>query len=47
MGDGFSELAPIDNSTLGARFSQRVANLGKLTVEYLRNLEFNASPSNR
>ncbi len=39
-GDGFSELASIDNSTLGARFFQRVANRGKLTFDYFHINEF-------
>jgi outer membrane receptor for ferrienterochelin and colicins len=39
-GDGFSELASIDNSTLGARFYQRVANRGKLTLDYFLIDEF-------
>src|SRR5690606_17998839 len=39
-GDGFSELASIDNSTLGARFFQRVANRGKLTFDYFNINEF-------
>ncbi|MCY1720591.1 TonB-dependent receptor [Prolixibacteraceae bacterium Z1-6] len=33
-GDGFSELSSIDNTTIGARFYQRVANRGKLTFDY-------------
>lgn len=38
--DGFSELASIENSTLGARFFQRVANRGKLTFDYFHINEF-------
>jgi len=38
--DGFSELASIDNSTLGARFFQRVASRGKLTFDYFNINEF-------
>ena len=33
-GDGYSELASINNTTLGARFYQRVASRGKITVDY-------------
>ncbi|WP_372648288.1 TonB-dependent receptor domain-containing protein [Draconibacterium sp.] len=33
-GDDFSELASINNTTIGARFYQRVANRGKITVDY-------------
>ena len=33
-GDGFSELASINNTTIGARFYQRVASRGKITVDY-------------
>ncbi len=33
-GDGFSELASINNTTVGARFYQRVASRGKLTIDY-------------
>jgi len=39
-GDGFSELASIDNNTLGARFYQRVATRGKLTMDYFHINEF-------
>ena len=38
--DGFTELASINNSTLGARFFQRVANRGKLTFDYFHINEF-------
>ncbi len=38
--DGFSELSSINNSTFGARFFQRVANRGKLTVDYFHINEF-------
>lgn len=33
-GDGFSELSKIDNTTVGARFYQRIASRGKLTLDY-------------
>lgn len=33
-GDGYSELASINNTTIGARFYQRVASRGKITVDY-------------
>ena len=33
-GDGFSEIAKIDNATLGTRFFQRVGDRGKLTADY-------------
>ncbi|WP_346855669.1 TonB-dependent receptor [uncultured Draconibacterium sp.] len=33
-GDGFSELSQINNTTIGARFYQRVASRGKLTIDY-------------
>ncbi len=33
-GDGFSELSIINNTTIGARFYQRVASRGKLTFDY-------------
>ena len=33
-GDVFSELASIKNTTIGARFYQRVASRGKITVDY-------------
>lgn len=33
-GDGFSELSSIENFTLGARFYQRVASRGKITIDY-------------
>ncbi len=33
-GDGFSELSKINNTTIGARFYQRVASRGKLTIDY-------------
>jgi outer membrane receptor for ferrienterochelin and colicins len=32
--DGYSELSLIENSTIGARFYQRVASRGKLTLDY-------------
>lgn len=38
--DGFSELASIDNRTLGARFFQRVAGRGKFTLDYFNINEF-------
>jgi outer membrane receptor for ferrienterochelin and colicins len=38
--DGFSELASIQNSTLGARMFQRVATRGKLTFDYFHINEF-------
>lgn len=38
--DGFSELASIDNQTLGARFFQRVAGRGKFTLDYFNINEF-------
>jgi outer membrane receptor for ferrienterochelin and colicins len=41
-GDGFSELANIDNSTLGTRFFQRVGDRGKFTFDY-----FNINESRR
>jgi outer membrane receptor for ferrienterochelin and colicins len=40
--DGFSEIANIENATLGARFFQRTANRGKLTLDY-----FNINESRR
>lgn len=39
-GDGFSELASIDNLTLGTRIYQRVATRGKITLDYFRIEEF-------
>lgn len=33
-GDGFSELSKINNTTIGARLYQRVANRGKVTIDY-------------
>ncbi|WP_319500612.1 TonB-dependent receptor [uncultured Draconibacterium sp.] len=33
-GDGYSELASINNTTIGARFYQRVASRGKITIDY-------------
>ena len=39
-GDGFSELAFINNNTFGARFYQRVATRGKLTFDYFNINEF-------
>ncbi len=41
-GDGFSEIANIDNSTLGTRFFQRIGDRGKLTLDY-----FNINESRR
>lgn len=38
--DGFSELSSIDNSTFGARFYHRVANRGKITLDYFSIKEF-------
>jgi outer membrane receptor for ferrienterochelin and colicins len=32
--DGFTELSKINNTTIGARFYQRVANRGKLSLDY-------------
>lgn len=40
--DGFSEIANINNATLGTRFFQRVGDRGKLTVDY-----FNINESRR
>lgn len=39
-GDGFSELASINNNTFGSRFYQRVATRGKLTLDYFNINEF-------
>ncbi|SHF38353.1 outer membrane receptor for ferrienterochelin and colicins [Mariniphaga anaerophila] len=39
-GDGYSELSAIDNNTLGARFFQRVATRGKITIDYFHINEF-------
>ncbi len=39
-GDGFSELALIDNTTLGTRIYQRVSDRGKLTFDYFNINEF-------
>ena len=39
-GDGFSEISSIKNTTLGTRLYQRVANRGKLTVDYFNINEF-------
>ncbi len=39
-GDGFSELALLENNTLGARFYQKVATRGKLTFDYFHINEF-------
>jgi len=33
-GDGYTELANINNTTVGARFYQRVASRGKVTLDY-------------
>ncbi|GAB1451595.1 TonB-dependent receptor [Draconibacterium sp.] len=41
-GDGFSEMANIDNTTLGSRFFQRVGERGKFTLDY-----FNINESRR
>ncbi len=41
-GDGYSELSTINNATLGARFYQRIASRGKLTLDY-----FNINESRR
>jgi outer membrane receptor for ferrienterochelin and colicins len=38
--DGYTELASIQNSTLGARMFQRVATRGKLTFDYFHINEF-------
>ena len=38
--DGFSELAMVNNSTLGGRFFQRVTTRGKLTLDYFYLDEF-------
>jgi outer membrane receptor for ferrienterochelin and colicins len=38
--DGFTEMASLKNSTLGARFFQRVADRGKLTFDYFYIDEF-------
>jgi outer membrane receptor for ferrienterochelin and colicins len=38
--DGFSELALIDNLTLGTRIFQRVSNRGKVTVDYFKINEY-------
>ena len=45
-GDGFSELASINNSTLGARFYQRLATRGKLTIDYFNINEFRRGGNN-
>ncbi|MBN1819866.1 MAG: TonB-dependent receptor [Prolixibacteraceae bacterium] len=39
-GDGFSELSIIENTTIGARLYQRIANRAKLTVDYFNINEF-------
>lgn len=39
-GDGFSEIALIENTTLGARIYQRIAARGKLTIDYFNINEF-------
>ena len=44
--DGFSELSSIKNSTLGARFFQRVDNRGKLTFDYFHINEFRRGGNN-
>ncbi len=41
-GDGFSEIANIDNATLGTRFFQRIGDRGKFTIDY-----FNINESRR
>lgn len=38
--DGFSEISSISNTTLGSRFYQRVADRGKLTLDYFNINEF-------
>jgi len=38
--DGFSELSKIKNLTLGGKLYQRVANRGKLTIDYFNIYEF-------
>jgi len=38
--DGFSEIALIENTTMGARIFQRVGNRGKLTFDYFNINEF-------
>ena len=40
--DGFSELSKLDNTTIGARLYQRIANRGKFTIDY-----FNINESRR
>uniref|UniRef100_UPI0032175E87 TonB-dependent receptor n=1 Tax=uncultured Draconibacterium sp. TaxID=1573823 RepID=UPI0032175E87 len=39
-GDGYSELSKIKNLTLGGRLYQRVAERGKLTIDYFNIYEF-------
>lgn len=39
-GDGFSEISSISNTTLGSRLYQRIADRGKLTLNYFNINEF-------
>ncbi len=39
-GDGFSEMALIENTTIGTRIFQRLSNRGKLTVDYFNINEY-------
>ena len=45
-GDGFSEIAIIKNTTLGARVFQRVGNRGKLTFDYFNIDEYRRGGNN-
>ncbi len=45
-GDGFSEVAIIKNTTLGARVFQRVGDRGKLTFDYFNINEFRRGGNN-
>ncbi len=45
-GDGFSEVAMIKNTTLGARVFQRVGNRGKLTFDYFNINELRRGGNN-
>src|SRR6056297_852 len=45
-GDGFSELASIDNLTVGTRIYQRVATRGKITLDYFHIKEFRRGGNN-
>lgn len=45
-GDGFSEIALIKNTTLGARIFQRVGDRGKLTFDYFNINEFRRGGNN-